>query len=33
MQIHSVGIDPGKTMFHLVASNAAGKVLERKQFT
>jgi predicted NBD/HSP70 family sugar kinase len=30
MQIHSVGIDLGKTTFHLVALSAAGKVLLRK---
>ena len=33
MQIHSVGIDLGKTTFHLVALGAAGKVLLRKKFT
>ena len=33
MQIHSVGIDLGKTAFHLVALSAAGKVLLRKKFT
>jgi transposase len=33
MQIRSVGIDLGKTTFHLVALNAAGKVLVRKKFT
>ena len=33
MQIHSVGIDVGKTTFHLVALSAAGKVLLRKKFT
>ena len=33
MQIHSVGIDLGKTTFHLVALCAAGKVLLRKKFT
>ncbi len=33
MQIHSVGIDLGKTTFHLVALGAAGKVLARKKFT
>lgn len=32
MQIHSVGIDLGKTTFHLVALGAAGKVLARKKF-
>lgn len=33
MQIHSVGIDLGKTTFHLVALGAADKVLVRKKFT
>jgi hypothetical protein len=33
MQIHSVGIDLGKTTFHLVALGAAGKVLIKKEFT
>ena len=33
MQIVSVGIDLGKTTFHLVALSAAGKVLVRKKFT
>ena len=33
MQIHSVGIDPGKATFHLVALGAAGKVLVRKKFS
>ena len=33
MQIHSVGIDLGKTTFHLVALGAAGKVLIKKKFT
>jgi len=33
MQIHSVGIDLGKTSFHLVALGAGGKVLVRKKFT
>jgi hypothetical protein len=33
MQIDSVGIDLGKTTFHLVALGAAGKVLVRKKFT
>ena len=33
MQIHSVGIDLGKTTFHLVALGASGKVLVRKKFT
>jgi hypothetical protein len=30
MQIHSVGIDLGKTTFHLVALGVAGEVLVRK---
>jgi hypothetical protein len=33
MQIVSVGIDLGKTTFHLVALGIAGKVLVRKKFT
>ena len=33
MQIHSVGIDLGKTAFHLVALGSAGKVLVKKKFT
>ena len=33
MQIYSVGIDLGKTTFHLVAPGTAGKVLARKKFT
>ena len=31
MQIHSVGIDLGKTTFHLVALGAAGKVLVEEE--
>jgi transposase len=33
MQIYSIGIDLGKTSFHLVALGAAGKVLVKKKFT
>jgi transposase len=33
MQIHSIGVDLGKTVFHLVALGAAGKVLVRKKFS
>jgi transposase len=33
MQIVSVGIDLGKTTFHLVALGVAAKVLVRKRFT
>jgi transposase len=32
MQVHSIGIDLGKTTFHLVALGTAGKVLVRKKF-
>ena len=32
MQIRSVGIDLGKTTFHLVSLGAAGKVIVRKKF-
>jgi transposase len=33
MQIRSVGIDLGKTTFHVVALGASGKVLVKKKFT
>jgi hypothetical protein len=33
MQIRSVGIDLGKTTFHLVALGTSGKVLVKKKFT
>ena len=33
MKIRSIGIDLGKTTFHLVALGAAGKVLVKKKFT
>jgi transposase len=33
MQIRSVGIDLGKTTFHLVAMGTSGKVLVKKKFT
>jgi transposase len=33
MRIHSIGIDLGKTTFHLVALGAAGKVLVERKFT
>src|ERR1700742_4730299 len=33
MQIRSVGIDLGKTTFHVVALGVAGKVLVKKRFT
>ena len=33
MQIHSIGTDLGKTIFHLVALEAVGKVLAKKKST
>jgi transposase len=33
MQIRSVGIDLGKTTFHLVALGVSGKVLVKKKLT
>ena len=33
MQIHTVGIDLGKTTFHLVGLGTAGKVLAHKKFS
>jgi len=33
MEIRSIGIDLGKTTFHLVALGRAGEVLVRKKFT
>jgi hypothetical protein len=33
MQMHSSGIDLGKTTFHLVALGVAGKMLVRRKFT
>jgi hypothetical protein len=33
MQIRSVGIDLGKTTFHLVALGDSGKILLRKKFS
>jgi transposase len=33
MQIRSVGIDLGKTTFHMVALDANGKVLLKKKFS
>jgi hypothetical protein len=32
MEIRSVGIELGKTTFHLVALGASGKVLVKKKF-
>ena len=33
MQIQSIGIDLGKTTFHLVALGTAGKLLVKKKFS
>ena len=33
MELHSIGIDLGKTVFHLVGLNRAGEVVVRKKFS
>jgi len=33
MKIHTIGIDLGKTKFHLVGLNERGEVVVRKQFS
>jgi transposase len=33
MEIHSIGIDPGETVFHLVGLNLRGEVVVRKKFS
>jgi len=33
MEIHTIGIDLGKTIFHLVGLNQRGEVVERKKFS
>jgi transposase len=33
MQLHTIGIDLGKTVFHLVGLNLCGEVLVRKKFS
>ena len=33
MQIHPIGVDLGKTTFHLVAPGAAGNMLVKKKFS
>ena len=33
MELHSIGIDLGKTVFHLVDLNHAGEVVVRKKFS
>lgn len=31
MEMHTLDIDPGKTMFHLVGVNVAGEIMLRKK--
>jgi transposase len=33
MEIHTIGIDLGKTVFHLVGLNTRGEVVVRKKFS
>jgi transposase len=33
MQLHTIGIDLGKTVFHLVGVNLRGEVVVRKKFS
>ena len=33
MELHTIGIDLGKTVFHLVGLNQRGEVVVRKQFS
>src|SRR5215469_17871861 len=33
MEIHTLGIDLGKTIFHLIGLNAAGEVVLRKKYS
>ena len=33
MKIHTIGIDLGKTKFHIVGLNERGEVIIRKQFS
>jgi hypothetical protein len=33
MQLHTIGIDLGKTVFHLVGLNLRGEVVVRKKFS
>jgi transposase len=33
MELHTIGIDLGKTVFHLVGLNARGEVIVRKKFS
>lgn len=33
MELHTIGIDLGKTVFHLVGLNLRGEVIVRKKFS
>jgi hypothetical protein len=33
MEVHVIGIDPGRTVFHLVGLNPSGEVVVRKRFS
>ena len=33
MELHTIGIDLGKTVFHLVGLNRSGEVVVRKRFS
>ncbi len=33
MKLHTIGIDLGKTVFHLIGLNQAGEVIVRKKFS
>jgi hypothetical protein len=33
MELHSIGIDLGKTVFHLIGLNRSGEVVVRKKFS
>jgi len=33
MELHTIGIDLGKTVFHLVSLNLRGEVVVRKKFS
>ena len=33
MELHTIGIDLGKTIFHLAGLNSRGKVVVRKKFS
>ena len=33
MELYTIGIDPGKTAFHLVGVNLRGEIVLRKKFS